>query len=190
MPESQSVMIGRLDAGEVPLLQDSIPASHRIVDGTSRTYHETRLMAQQEGTADYLIAWVDGSPVGHAFIRWGADEPFLCEQDRSVALVEALAVRPEMQRKGIATAIMLEAERMAANRGHTRIGLAVGIENTGARAMYFVLGYREDGRESFRVTWMHTDSDGKERERGETCIYMLKMLRRESQSGEPARLTL
>jgi ribosomal protein S18 acetylase RimI-like enzyme len=176
-PKDLGVTVRRLEGTEVDVLQQSMPASRRLVDGVPRTYHERRLAAQQDGAADYLIAWGDGSPVGHALLRWSADEPFLRDRELTAPLVEALAVRPDVQSRGIATAMMLEAERMAADRGQATIGLAVGIENERARALYARLGYYESGLGEFRVTWTALDADGEERVKGETCTYLVKRLR-------------
>jgi GNAT superfamily N-acetyltransferase len=172
-----AVTVRKIDAADIDLLQRSMPASRRMVDGIPRTYHETRFVVQQEGAADYLIAWVDGSPVGHAFLRWAADEPFLRERSLTEPLVEALAVRPGMQSRGVATAIMAEAERIAVERGHKKMGLAVGTENERARRLYARLGYRESGLGEFHISWTYMDADGNEGVEGETCTYLVKILR-------------
>ena len=172
--------IRNLTAADLDLLQGSMPASRRLLDGVLRTYHETRFAAQEEGSANYLIAWVDGDPVGHVFLRWSADEPFLRERNIAGPLAEALAVRSDMQSKGIGTALMLEAERLAVQRGCSRLGLAVGVENHRARALYARLGYRDKPHEEFRLTWMSLDADGEERIGGETCTYLVKALTTEA----------
>ena len=88
--------------------------------------------------------------MGHAFLRWNADEPFLRERNATDPLVEALAVRADVQLGDIGTAIMVEAERVAAERGHGKIGLAVGVENERARALYGRLGYSEHDEDEVR----------------------------------------
>jgi GNAT superfamily N-acetyltransferase len=170
------VIVRRLRASEIDFVQQEFPASSRHVDGVLRTYHETRLIAQQGGLADYLIAWADGTPVGHVFLRWGADEPFIPEARRSDPLAEALAVRTDMQSRGIGTAIMREAERLARQRGFTVLGLAVGTENVRARRLYAGLGYRESGHGEFEITWPAIDAQGTDLIRSERCTYLVKAL--------------
>jgi LPPG:FO 2-phospho-L-lactate transferase len=176
MRESSTVVVRRMQAANLEALQQSLPASSRVVEGESRTYHETRFVAQEQGSADYLIAWESGAPVGHVFVRWSADDPFLRERNIANPLVEALAVQPERQSRGIATALMMEAERLAAERGHSAIGLAVGIENRRARALYARLSYRDNADDEFRLTWTSMDAFGSEQPRSEICTYMVKEL--------------
>lgn len=176
MPQKTNITIRNLRADELDLLQRNLPSSRRLLDGVSRTYHETRLEAQAQGDADYLIAWAGGVPAGHVFLRWSADKPFLRERNLAGQLVEALAVRSELQSQGIGTALMVESERIAIARGDTSIGLAVGIENARARALYLRLGYIERAGDEFRMTWTSMDDEGREREGGETCTYMAKLL--------------
>ena len=84
---------------------------------------------------EYVVAWEEGVPVGHAFVDWRADPPEL--QDVYV---------PEAQRRrGIAQQLSVAAEELVRARGYDRIALDVDVENTAARALYEKLGYREHG---------------------------------------------
>ena len=80
---------------------------------------------------EYLVAWLDGAPVGHAHVDWAAEPPEL--QD--------VWVREEVRRTGVATALTREAEQRAARRGHERLSLEVSEANTAARSLYERLGY-------------------------------------------------
>lgn len=71
--------------------------------------------------------------------------------DGDTAMVHALAVLPEFRRRKTARNMMREAARWAAERGATRIALAVEEENAGARALYEALGMTEAGRYHYRV---------------------------------------
>nr|WP_296074991.1 GNAT family N-acetyltransferase [uncultured Actinoplanes sp.] len=62
------------------------------------------------------------------------------------AFVHNVAVEPGLRRRGYGRAIMLAAERWCHDNALTRIGLHVFAHNTGARALYEQLGYRETGR--------------------------------------------
>lgn len=55
--------------------------------------------------------------------------------------VDALAVRPSAQRKGIASALLDEAARAAAARLSSGVALDTGLANTGARAFYEAVGF-------------------------------------------------
>lgn len=80
---------------------------------------------------EYLVAWLDGEPVGHAHVDWAATPPEL--QD--------VWVRDDLRRRGVGAALTGAAERRAVARGHTRLGLEVGEANASARALYERLGY-------------------------------------------------
>jgi ribosomal protein S18 acetylase RimI-like enzyme len=55
--------------------------------------------------------------------------------------VDALAVRADARRRGVASALLREAEEMARDVGATAISLDTGLENTGAQALYEALGF-------------------------------------------------
>jgi GNAT superfamily N-acetyltransferase len=94
---------------------------------------------QQGG--EYLVAWEDGVPVGHAHLDWRPDPPEL--QDVFV---------PEAQRRrGIASQLSAAAEERVRERGFGQIALDVDVYATGPRALYEKLGYREKGTPPRRV---------------------------------------
>ncbi len=84
---------------------------------------------------EYLVAWEEGVPVGHAHLDWRHEPPAL--QD--------VYVPERHRRRGIASMLSAEAEERVRERGHARIALDVDVENTAARALYERLGYREKG---------------------------------------------
>jgi RimJ/RimL family protein N-acetyltransferase len=84
---------------------------------------------------EYLVAWEDGVPVGHAHLDWRHDPPEL--QD--------VFVPEQYRRRGIAARLSGAAEERVHARGFDRIGLDVDVENAPARALYEKLGYREKG---------------------------------------------
>src|SRR5688572_9686742 len=78
-----------------------------------------------QGDGFYLVAWDGKEPLGHAHLAL-TDPPEL--QD--------VSVRPEHQRKGIASALTAAAEAEAAARGFDRVRLTVSIDNEGAQSLY------------------------------------------------------
>ncbi|MDD8024199.1 MAG: GNAT family N-acetyltransferase [Paracoccaceae bacterium] len=67
-----------------------------------------------------------------------------------VAMLHALAVLPEMRRKGLARAMMFEAARWAHENGAARMALVVTRANAGANALYQALGMRASGHYHYR----------------------------------------
>ena len=88
----------------------------------------------QDG-GEYLVAWEDGVPVGHAHVDWRHDPPE----------VQDVYVDKAHRRRGIAAKLSEAAEERVRARGFDRIALDVDVENAPARALYEKLGYRERG---------------------------------------------
>jgi len=84
---------------------------------------------------EYLVAWEEGVPVGHAHLDWRHDPPEL--QD--------VFVSETRRRRGIAARLSAEAEERVRARGFTHIALDVDVDAQGPRALYDKLGYREKG---------------------------------------------
>ena len=172
------IVIRSITSDEVDVLQRFMPSSARFDEYGRRTHsHAMRHALQVDGTGDYVVAWRDREPVAHLLLRWtGPTDAFLRDRGVLDPYIEGLAVRPDMQSKGIGTAMIGEAERRACERGMTRVTLAVGVENTGARRLYERLGYVASGLDAFEATWTTVDAAGRERMERETVTCMVKRL--------------
>jgi len=84
---------------------------------------------------EYIIAWENGVPVGHAHVDWRPDPPE----------VQDVFVPESHRRRGIASRLSAAAEELVRARGFDRIALDVDVENAGARALYEKLGYQARG---------------------------------------------
>ncbi|MGF9696146.1 MULTISPECIES: GNAT family N-acetyltransferase [Paenibacillus] len=82
--------------------------------------------------AAFIVARLDGHPVGCGAIR-----PL---DDQSVE-VKRMYTRPAYRRKGVAQAILAEAERLAAEFGYTNLKLQTGPLQPEAAALYERVGY-------------------------------------------------
>lgn len=161
-----------------PLTKDEIPLldAHLDVERLAGR-HRDRFTQQQDGRLTYLIAWLDGVPIGHTMVRWeGTTDTFVAERISACAHVEDLFVMPELRSQGIGTRILGHGERLAAERGFERIGLAVGIDNPRARALYERLGYVDTGFGAFEIGGTYTDRHGQKREWREVCEYLVKRI--------------
>jgi GNAT superfamily N-acetyltransferase len=90
---------------------------------------------------EWLVAWEDGVPVGHAHIDWRTDPPEL----------QNVFVAEQHRRRGIATKLSEAAEELVRRRGHAEIALDVDVDAPGPRALYEKLGYRQRGTPPRRV---------------------------------------
>ncbi|HEU4325162.1 MAG TPA: GNAT family N-acetyltransferase [Roseiflexaceae bacterium] len=82
--------------------------------------------------AAFVIARLDGYPVG-----CGALRPL----DETSGEVKRMYTRPGYRRKGIAQAILVELEHLAAEFGYTNIKLQTGPRQLDAAALYERVGY-------------------------------------------------
>lgn len=143
----------------------------------SRNHHQ-RYAVQASGDGIYLIAWSGATPVGHLLLIWEApDEDMARGYPPHTAYLQASGTRERYRRRGVATRLIREAERLAAEQGYRRIGLAVGsTDNPVARRLYERLGYRDWGRGEVTLTWTYALRDGRTGMESEVCIYMFKEL--------------
>jgi GNAT superfamily N-acetyltransferase len=160
-------------ADDLAQLQKSLPPEHPEA-------HARRLADQRTGRITYLVAWLDGRAIGHVVVRWsGATNPELIwklGRQGCHPYVEALLVHPSYRSQTVGTQLLEAAERLACDRGHRRIGLAVSVDNIRAWALYDRLGYGEAGVGDFANHWSYVDESGGEVTATETCCYLVKPL--------------
>jgi GNAT superfamily N-acetyltransferase len=106
---------------------------------------EEKLAAQRRGERVVLVASVDGQLVAHGMLVWLPEYPPF--RAARVPEIQDLNVAPSFRRRGLATALILEAERRAAERADS-IGIGVGLHQGygAAQRLYVRLGYVPDGR--------------------------------------------
>ena len=113
--------------------------------GRDLRIYEEKLAAQRRGERVVLVAAVDGQLVAHATLVWLPEYPPF--RAARVPEIQDLNVAPDFRRRGIATALILEAERRAAERAES-IGIGFGLHAGygAAQRLYVRLGYVPDGR--------------------------------------------
>lgn len=113
--------------------------------GGDKELHRERWKRQLRGEALYFLALVNDYPIGHAFLKWSG-KPTAPHYPN----VEDVQVMEPFRGFGVGTALLDACERACQERGLSRIGLAVGVENARARALYERLGYRVLSRPPYR----------------------------------------
>jgi GNAT superfamily N-acetyltransferase len=143
-------------------------------------YHFKRYEAQQRGEGVYLIAWHDHTPVGHFLLHWSgpADARVMSYVNvKQTAYLSAGETRVAYRRKGVATALIREAERLAKAKGCLQIGLKVGsTDNPDAKRLYEHLGYVDWGHGKFLISWDYIDREGNTGTESEIVTYLYKSL--------------
>jgi GNAT superfamily N-acetyltransferase len=106
---------------------------------------EGYLAEQDRGERVFLIVLVDGSPAGFGSIVWNPAYPGF--RDAGIPEVHDLNVVPSHWRRGIATRLMDELERLAGERAKA-VGIGVGMHPGygPAQRMYVLRGYVPDAR--------------------------------------------
>jgi len=101
------------------------------VDAVGRVLGLARLY---QGNGDYLVAWIEDEPVGHAYLT-RTDPPEL--QD--------VEVREAFRRRGVARRLVTSAETSAREQGADALRLSVSVQHTGVQTLYRSLGFIDTG---------------------------------------------
>jgi GNAT superfamily N-acetyltransferase len=136
---SGRLRIRRAEPAELEELCSAFPARPQAL-------HEERLWMQEQGHGTYLIAWLDGRPVGHIEVQF-PDERDLDSmlEGRGGAWGEDLWVDPSARGRWIGPALMRSMEREARSAGARRLVFFAGIDTSfaAARAIYRWMGWSE-----------------------------------------------
>jgi len=88
-----------------------------------------------------LVAEVNGRVVGHLFLTFEEAPPFVRRELRAYAYIAELFVRAEARRLGVARALLEAAERIARERGVSRILVSALAGNIPAETTYERAGF-------------------------------------------------
>lgn len=139
--------------------------------------HRDRIERQDRGEALYLLALLGDRIIGHLLLKWnGSEHEFVRRRVPSCAEVEDFVVDPGLRGRGVGGALLDAADTQCRERGVTRLGLAVGLGNPSARAIYEHRGYVLVPGSEHRVSWLQPDPTGREVEAHEDCVYLVKEL--------------
>jgi GNAT superfamily N-acetyltransferase len=165
----KDVVIRRVTDKDIKLLESFLSSGDFIK-------HRERLKAQQDGIAEYLIAW-HVIPIGHVFIIWtgGNDGPLQGIEDKG-PLIEDIYIHPAARRKGIGKMLMGEAERLIQLKGYNSVGLTVATNNPLVEAIHKKRGYRETDLGVFKSHRIFTNKKGRKKEWSSKVKYLVKDL--------------
>ncbi len=127
---------------ERSLLVKFLSQTYQEIAGT-QTFHHLTQTVDRHLSEQTPLWWVETepasqSPVGCLWLGNAVDQQ---RGDRH-SYVLVLYVSPEHRRRGIATALLHQAQAWARARGDYQIGLQVFADNPGAIALYQKLGYQ------------------------------------------------
>jgi ribosomal protein S18 acetylase RimI-like enzyme len=113
-----------------------------------------------------LVAEVDGDVCGVLSIRWhgGCDAPH--------PWLYGGAVLPALRRRGVGTALWLEAHQLCVARGASHASLDIDVVNVNARRLYERLGYVVLGPHEH--SWVARDESGEITGRGSADTWLMR----------------
>ncbi len=144
------IQIRSLREQDIPILGDLyFPWSTReeTVTKWTRYLHE-----QQTGSRMACIVEQHGKIVGYGNLLPSSEYPHF-KKNRTPEINDVW-IYEESRKKGIATALIAHLEQLAKQKGHTTIGIGVGLyrDYGAAQRLYFRLGYQPDGE---GITYKH-----------------------------------
>ena len=109
-----------------------------------REHLERYLVAQERGDHVVLVAVADGEIGGYGTVCWTSDYPPF--RDAGIPEIKDLNVWPRFRRRGLASRILDEAERLIGERGRIAvIGVGLYRDYGPAQRLYVLRGYVPDG---------------------------------------------
>jgi ribosomal protein S18 acetylase RimI-like enzyme len=162
------VDIRELQVGDVALLEEQLKP-----DDESK--FRRRYQEHAAGVIKFLIAWEDGRPIGHGYVRWHPGEP-LSYRYPDVPSIGDLAVKEELRSRGVGSNLMDEAEELVGDAGRSLIAIGVDLQNERARSLYERRGYVDSGIKPYRSHWSYVDRRGRFTTRTERILYLIKTL--------------
>lgn len=138
-------------------------------------HHEERWASQLHREAVYLLAWHGPEVVGRVTLLFRSRYPEVRLLLAGAAEMNALEARPQGQ--GIGTALILAGQQEARRYGARVLGLAVEVQNHGARRLYERLGYVLWQHGLVIDRWTQRDDTGRAvSEQADECFYLTKGL--------------
>lgn len=138
IPEDTSPRPGPLEVQLVPMRRRHLRTVLRIESQVYPRPWSLSLFVSElalRSTRVYYVARVEGGVVGYCGLMLAGDD----------AHVTTLAVDPDWYRRGIATRLLLNAVRVATQRGARHLTLEVRVSNHPAQALYRRFGFHPAG---------------------------------------------
>jgi len=107
--------------------------------------YETYLAQQVSGQRSVFVAFWEQTFAGYLTINWHSEYPPF--RDQNIPEIQDFNVLPQLQRRGIGTSLMDEAEQLIARRSSIAgIGVGLYADYGPAQRLYILRGYVPDGK--------------------------------------------
>jgi ribosomal protein S18 acetylase RimI-like enzyme len=132
---------------------------------------------QEEGRVSYLVAWQGEKAVGYGLLHWaGPRDTEIAARLPGCPEIFMLGVPEILRSQGIGSLLLTGLEEIAAERGFTRVGLGVALDNHRARRLYERAGYGRVGAPLYIDRWHWVDSSGQTHIEEDRCEFLVKPL--------------
>ena len=118
----------------------------------------------------YLVADFNDFPIGQVLVIWSGKPSHPDFPD-----VQSLRVHPAFRGMGIGSRLIEAAEDCARERGHSRLGLSVSVENPKAHRLYERCGYARRG-EPYLDEWSYCNAREEAVTLSEIVVDLVKQL--------------
>lgn len=119
--------------------------SEALGKGDDSDYFKRCLQLQAEGRRILYIVSTQGRDAGYGILNWRPKyAPF---KSLHIPEIQDLNVIPDFRRQGLASALIKHCELLAKEKGHSLMGIGVGLHYSygPAQKLYIKLGYVPDG---------------------------------------------
>ncbi|MFC1900933.1 GNAT family N-acetyltransferase [Chloroflexota bacterium] len=135
------IRIKQIDTSQIPQITK---AFENTVWDVQETFFERFLAEQEMGKRTVLVAYGDNDFAGFVTILWRSNYQSFAE--KGIPEINDLRVIPDFRRRGIATALVDEAEKRIFERSPVAgIGFGLYADYGAAQRMYILRGYIPDG---------------------------------------------
>ncbi len=169
--EKEPITITRASAGDFDEMNTVFPQSEQ---GLTEFQNAT----QGDGHAEYLLARKGNSIVGKLYLNFsGVTYSAIKAKISDCPDLENIEVLPSLRGQGVGTKLIIQAEKICKEKGFTKIGLGVAIDNPDTKNLYEKLGYRDSGFGEFEISFAwRSKTDAPEEVIHEKISYLIKAL--------------
>ncbi|ONI89882.1 hypothetical protein ALI144C_04115 [Actinosynnema sp. ALI-1.44] len=140
-----------------------------------------RLVRQAGEHGVLLTAWDHDTPIGAVYVwKQAAEEVEVRQHLPGVPLLNHVQVHSDYRNRRIGTELVIAAEKLLVDDGHSRVALAVRTDNPDAYRLYERLGYKQWPHPPVECQYYVRLPDGTRKRCVEICHMMVKPLRRSS----------
>lgn len=134
---------------------DDINFLNEIRGKESSKLNDDRFIEQDKGKSLYLLAFQEGKPVGHIYVRFSGSEKY-----HNCPILQDLYVSKKFRGRGIGTKIVQDTELYLKNLGYGKISLDVETNEEWVRKFYEKQGFKLKSG-PHKIFWTEKDTNEK-----------------------------